>query len=164
MNGMGAISVRLGKSGKKEWQAEQVYGGLFCPGPDLAELRAWVADDTELGKRVADDFLGAGRCLRGTLDQHFFEVQQRTFPHADEAPKRRAGLGKACLCQDHSHYQPLGPDQSQIHRGIPAGTPLNGLFWTAHVTSHLTDAKAAGNATRPDPGSPHPRRRVDQTG
>jgi hypothetical protein len=31
---MGAISVRLGKSGKKEWQAEQVYGGLFCPGPD----------------------------------------------------------------------------------------------------------------------------------
>jgi len=84
MNGMGVISVRLGKSGKEEWQAEQVYGGLFCPGPDHAELRAWVADDTELGKRVADDFLGAGRCLRGTLDQHFFEILWgfRTRPSA----------------------------------------------------------------------------------
>lgn len=50
MNGMGTISVRFSESGKK-WQAEQVYGGLLCPGPDPAELRAWAADDTELGKR-----------------------------------------------------------------------------------------------------------------
>jgi hypothetical protein len=151
MNGMGTISVRLGKNGKK-WQAEQVYGGLFCPGPDPAELRAWVADDTELGKRVADDFLSVGRCLPGALDQHFFEVQLRKFPDPDDAQKRRAGLGKACLCQDDSHYRPLGPGHGQVHRGLPAGTPLTGLFWTAHITSYPTaDAKAAGNATRPHP-------------
>ena len=55
MNSIGMIAVRLGKTGKKEWQAEQIYGGLFSPGPDPAELRVWVADETELGKR------GSGR-------------------------------------------------------------------------------------------------------
>jgi hypothetical protein len=164
MNGMGAIMVRYGKGGKKEWQAEQVCGGLFFPGPDPAELRAWVADDTELGKRVADDFLGTGRCLHGTLDRHFFEVQLRKFPDPDDAPKRRAGLGRACLCQDHSHYRPLGPDHGQVHRGLLAGTPLSGLFWTAHITSYPTDAKAAGKATRPRPSSRRPRPQAGQTG
>ena len=101
MNSMGMIALRLGKSGKKEWQAEQIYGGLFSPGPDPAELRVWVADETELGKRVADDFVSTGRCPSGTLDQHFFAVQLRKSPGPGDAPKRRAGLGKARLCQDH---------------------------------------------------------------
>ena len=158
MNGMGAISVRIGKNGTK-WQAEQVYGGLFCPGPDPAELRTWVADDTELGKRVADDFLGVGRCLPGTLDLHFFEVQLRKFPDPDDAPKRRAGLGKACLCQDNSHYRRLGLSDGQVHCGPPAGTPLNGLFWTTHISSRpATAAKAAGDcAPRSRPASRRPR-------
>lgn len=163
MNGRAAIAVQYGKNGKT-WRAEQVYGGLFCAGPDSAELRAWVADNTELGKRVADDFLGTGRCLPGMLDQHFFEVQLRKFPDPDDAPKRRAGLGKACLCQDQSHFQPLGGmGLSGVHRALPAGTPLNGLFWTAHITSYTTEAEAAGSATRPRPGSRHRRPRVGQT-
>ena len=150
MNSRGTIAVRLGKSGKKEWQAEQIYGGLFSPGPDPAELRVWVADETELGKRVADDFVSTGRCPPGTLDQHFFAVQLRKFPGPGDAPKRRAGLGTACLCQDHSHYLPLsGAGQGGVHRMLPAGTPLSGLFWTAHITSCLPDANAAGNPERP---------------
>jgi hypothetical protein len=159
MNGMGAITVWIGKNGAK-WRAEQVYGGLFCPGPDPAELRTWVADDTELGKRVADDFLSVGRCLPGTLDLHFFEVQLRKFQAPDDAPKRRAGLGKACLCQDNSHYRQLGLDDGQVHCGLPASTPLSGLFWTAHITSRpATDTKAAEYAPRSRPASRRPRRR-----
>ena len=150
MNSLGMIAVRLGKSGKKKWQAEQIYGGLFSPGLDPAELRAWVADETELGKRVADDFVSTGRCPPGTLDQHFFAVQLRKFPGPGDAPKRRAGLGTACLCQDHSHYLPLsGAGQSGVHRMLPAGTPLSGLFWTAHITSCLPGVNAAGNRERP---------------
>ncbi|HEX9540492.1 MAG TPA: hypothetical protein VGA04_20205 [Streptosporangiaceae bacterium] len=161
----GTIAVRSGKNRKKVWQAEQVYGGLFSPGPDPAETRAWVADETELGKRVADDFVSSGRCSPGTLDQHFFAVQLRKFPDPDDAPKRRAGLGKACLCQEHSHFLPLGgAGQGGVHRGLPAGMPLNGLFWTAHITPYLPGAEAAGNAARPRPGSRHPRSRVRQSG
>jgi hypothetical protein len=163
VNDRTAIAVRYGKNGKT-WQAEQVYGGLFFPGPDPAELRAWVADDTELGRRVAADFLGTGRCLCGALDQHFFEVQLRKFPDPGDAPKRRAGLGRACLCQDDSHYRALGSDHGRVHCGLPAGTPLNGLFWTAHITVHLRDAKVAANATPPRRGMRHPRRRAGQTG
>jgi hypothetical protein len=48
--GMGMIAMRVGGNGRKVWQAEQVYGSLFCPGHDAAELRAWVTDDTERGK------------------------------------------------------------------------------------------------------------------
>jgi hypothetical protein len=162
MNGMGAISVRIGKNGSK-WQAEQICGGLFCPGPDPAELRTWVADDTELGKRVADDFLGVGRCLPGTLDLHFFEVQLRKFPDPDDALKRRAGLGKACLCQDNLHYRPQGLGDNRVHCGSPAGTPLNGLFWTAHITSRPAPAAKAtsdgGCVQRSRPASRRPRRR-----
>jgi hypothetical protein len=33
MKSVGAIAVRVGKNGKKLWQTEQVYGGLFSPGP-----------------------------------------------------------------------------------------------------------------------------------
>ena len=142
--------MRPGKSGKKEWQAEQIYGGLFSPGPDPAELRVWVADETELGKRVADDFVSTGRCPPGTLDQHFFAVQLRKFPDPGDAPKRRAGLGKACLCQDLSHYLSLGgTGQGDVHRVLPAGTPLSGLFWTAHITSCRPDADVASNSARP---------------
>lgn len=77
MTSMGTIAVQTGKDGTKKWQAEQIYGGLFSPGPDAVELRAWVADDTELGKRVADDFVSTGRCPAGTLDRHLFAVQLR---------------------------------------------------------------------------------------
>lgn len=154
MNSMGTIVVKSGKNGVKEWQAEQVYGGLFSPGPDPAELLAWVVDEAELGKRVADDFVSTGRCLPGTLDQHFFAVQLRKFPDPDDVPKRRAGLGKACLCQDQSHFLPLGgAGQGGVHRGIPAGRALNGLFWTAQITSYLTDAEPADESARPCPGS-----------
>jgi len=69
MNSMGMIAVRFGKCGKQDRRAEQIYGGLFSSGPDPAELRVWVADETELGKRVADDFVSTGRCPPGTLDQ-----------------------------------------------------------------------------------------------
>jgi hypothetical protein len=165
MNSTGTITVRFDRNGKKVWQAEQVYGCLFSPGPDLAKLRAWVTDETELGKRVADDFVSSGRCPPATLDQHFFAVQLRKFPDPDDAPKRRAGLGKACLCQEHSHYLPLGgAGQGGVHRGLPAGMPLNGLFWTAHITSYLSDVEAAGNSARPRSGSRHSRSRVGQTG
>jgi hypothetical protein len=141
---MGTIAVRVGRNGKKVWQAEQVYGGLFGPGPDPAELRAWVTDDTELGKWVADDFASTGRCPAGALDQQLFAVQLRKFPDPGDAAKRRAALGTACLCQDHSHFLPLGgPGHGGVHRGLPAGAPLSGLFWTAHITSDLPDPEAA---------------------
>jgi hypothetical protein len=163
---MGAIAMRSDKNGKKVWQAEQVYGGLFSPGPDPAELCAWVADETELGKRVADDFVSSGRCMPGTLDRHFFAVQLRKFPDPDDAPKRRAGLGKTCLCQNHSHFLPVGSDgQGGVHRGFPAGMPLNSLFWTAHITSYLPDAETRGNSTpHPRPGSRRSRSRVRKNG
>jgi hypothetical protein len=164
MKSMGAISVRFGKNGKKVWQAEQVYGGLFSPGPDPAELRTWVTDETELGKRAADDFVSTGRCPPGTLDQHFFAVQLRKFPDPDDAPKRRAGLGKACLCQDDSHFLPLGgPGHGGVHCGLPGATPLNGLFWTAHITSYLPDSQAADNSAGPRRSSRRPRPQAGQT-
>lgn len=146
---MGTISLRVGKDGSTVWQAEQVYGGLFSPGPDPAELRAWVADEAELGKRVADDFVSSGRCPAGTLDQHLFAVQHRRFPDPGDAPKRRSGMGRACLCQNHSHFLPLGPGNSGVHRGLPAGMPLSGLFWTAHITSDLPDPEAADDTAEP---------------
>jgi hypothetical protein len=31
MNSKGTIVARLGKGGKKKWQAEQIYGRLFSP-------------------------------------------------------------------------------------------------------------------------------------
>lgn len=164
MKSMGTIAVRAGKNGKKVWQAEQVCGGLFSPGPDPAELRVWVADDTELGKRVADDFVSTGRCPAGTLDQHFFAVQLRKFPNPDDAAKRRAGLGRACLCQDHSHFLPLGPGHGGVHSGLPRATPLSGLFWTAHITSYLPDPEAADNSAAPRRSSRHARTRAGQTG
>lgn len=139
MNGMGQIAIRCGKDGKKTWQAEQVYGGLFCAGPDPDELRAWVADATEVGKRAADEFLSAGRCLPGTLDRLFFDVQLRRFPEPGDAPKRKEGLGRACQCQDHAHYRQVFPDGGQVHSAPPAGRPLSGLFWTALITSHPRD-------------------------
>jgi hypothetical protein len=163
MSSTAVTAVRMGKSAVG-LHAEQVFGGLFCPGPDPAELRAWVADDIELGKRVADDFLGAGRCLPGTLDLHFSEVQSRKFPDPDDAPKRRAGLGTACLCQDHSHYRRLGRSDDRVHCGPPAGTPLTGLFWTAHITYHpATDAKGADSAPRSRPATRRSRPRPGQT-
>jgi len=149
MTSMGAIAVQLGQNGKKVWQAEQVYGGLFSPGPDCAELRTWVTDAMELGKRVADDFISSGRCPPGTLDHHFFAVQLRKFPGPDDAPKRRAGLGKACLCQDHSHFLPLGSGNGGVHCGLPAGTPFSGLFWTAHITSSAPDVGSVDNSAGP---------------
>ena len=164
MNDRAAIAVRYGKNGKT-WQAEQVYGGLFGPGPDPAELRAWVADETELGRRVAAAFLGTGRCLRGTLDQHLFEVQLRKFPDPGDAPKRRAGLGRACLCQDDSHYRALGPDhwpgRNAGFQRTHLSTALSGRL---HITVHLREAKAAANATPPRCGVRRPRRRASQTG
>jgi hypothetical protein len=42
--------------------------------------------------------------------------------------------------------------------------PLNGLFWTAHITSYLSDVDAVGNSARPRPGSRHCRSQVGQTG
>lgn len=165
MKSMGAIAVRFGKNGKKVWQAEQVYGGLFSPGPDSAELRTWVTDERELGKRVADDFVSAGRCPPGTLDQHFFAVQLRKFPEPDDAPKRRAGLGKACLCQDDSHFLPLGgPGHGEVHCGLPGATPLSGLFWTALITSCLPDPEAADNSAGPRRSSRRPRPHAVQLG
>ncbi len=126
-----------------------VYGGLFCPGPDAAELRTWVADDPELGKRVADDFVSTSRFPAGTLDQHLFAVRLCKFPDPGDAPKRRAGLGKACLCQDNSHFLPLGPGNGGVHCGLPDGRPLSGLFRTAHITRDPPDPDAPGDAPRP---------------
>jgi hypothetical protein len=165
MKSMGAIAARFGKNGKKVWQAEQVHGGLYSPGPDPAELRTWVTDETELGKRVADDFVSTGRCPPGTLDQHFFAVQLRKFPDPDDAPKRRAGLGKACLCQDHSHFLPLGgPGHGGVHCGLPGATPLSGLFWTALITSYLPNPQAADNSAGPRRSSRRPRPQAGQLG
>jgi hypothetical protein len=120
MQSRGQIAIRCNKDGKTNWQAEQVGGGPFCVGPDPGELRAWVADDTELGKRAADEFLSSGRCLPGTLDRVFFEVQLRRFPDPGDAPKRRAGLGRACQCQDQSHYRQVFSGGGQIHSAPPA--------------------------------------------
>jgi hypothetical protein len=95
-----------------------------------------VADDAELGKRAADEFLSVSRCLPGTLDRLFFEVQLSRFPELGDAPKRRPSLGRACQCQDHSHYRQISPDGGQIHGALPAGMPLSGLFWTAFITTY----------------------------
>ena len=97
MNGMGAISVRLGKSGTKERQAEQVYGGLFCPGPDPAELRAWVADDAELGKRVADDFLSVGRWYARNAGSAFLRGPAAQVPARRRCAKAQGRAGKGLL-------------------------------------------------------------------
>ena len=134
MRGADVIAVRADNGGNVQWRAEQVYGGLFCSGPDPAELRAWVADDLELGRRVADEFVGTGRCLRGTLDQCFVEEQQREFPAAEDPEKRKAGLAKASLCQEDAHYRPTAAGGGLVHCAPPAGEPLNGLFWTACIT------------------------------
>jgi hypothetical protein len=147
---MGAVEVRIDKYGRTVRQAEQVCSGLFSPGPDCAELQAWVSDEIELGGRVADDLVSTGRCQPGTLDRHFFAVQLRKFPDPDDWEKRRAGLGKACLCQDHSHFVSFGgPGNSVVHRGLPAARPLNGLFWTANITSSPPDSEAAENSAQP---------------
>jgi hypothetical protein len=147
MRGSGQITIRLGRDGKKTWQAEQVGGSPFCQGPDPGELRAWVADDTELGKRVADAFLSAGRCLPGTLDRVFFEVQLRRFPDPGDAPKRRAGLGRACQCQDESHYRQVFRDGG-IHSAPPARKSLSGLFWTAVITTYPKQRKESAQRGR----------------
>lgn len=140
---MGTVAVRVGRNGKTEWKAEPIYGGLLSPGPDPAELRAWVFDDAEMGERVAGDFVTNGRCPAGALDQHFFEVQLRKFPDPEDAPKRKAGLGKACLCQEQAHFFRLhGP--GGVHSGLPASRPLNGIFWTAKITFSQTDSGRAG--------------------
>ena len=96
------------EGGKPERMAEQVDDGLFSRRLDAAELRVWVADEMELGERVAAEFVSAGRCLAGTLDQRFFDAQLRRFPNPEDAPKRRQGLGTARLCEDHAHDLRLG--------------------------------------------------------
>lgn len=117
-----------------------VYGGLFEPGPDSAELRAWVADEAELGVRVASDFLSTGRCHAGTLDRHFFEVALRKFPDPADASKR---AGRRSLCRDDSHFLEMFPERVEeggvrvktgVHSASPAGEPLTGLYWTASIT------------------------------
>ena len=150
MSYRGLISMECSRDGVTR-RAGQVYGGLFCPGPDPAELRAWAADDTELGSRVADDFLSASRCLPGTLDRLFFEVQLRRYPDPADAPKRVAARGGACLCQDDAHYLPIGLGNSLVHSAPPAGRPLNGLFWTARITWEKTAPAPKGSqgARRP---------------
>jgi hypothetical protein len=42
-----------------------------------------VSDDVELGRRVADDFVEAGRCPAGAFDRHAFEVLLRLYPDED---------------------------------------------------------------------------------
>jgi hypothetical protein len=57
-----------------------IYSGISQTDVDSAELRAWVLDDVELGRRVADDFVEAGRCPAGAFDRHAFEVLLRMYP------------------------------------------------------------------------------------
>jgi hypothetical protein len=139
-----------------------VCGGMFDPGPDLAELRAWAADEAELGKRVADDFLSTGRCRVGTLDRHFFEVAQRKFPDPADAPERVAVVGRRSLCQDGSHFREMFPERVEeggvrvkggVHSAPPAGKPLHGLFWTADVTHGLVSGSSATVRKREIPES-----------
>lgn len=113
------------------WRIEQIYGGMHEPGPDSAELRAWVADEGELGRRVADDFIRTGRCYAGALDRHIFEIGLRAFPDPQDAPKRVAGRER-CLCQNHSHFRPTFADGG-VHSAPPADRPLTGIFWTANI-------------------------------
>jgi hypothetical protein len=131
--GMGMLHVVFEeKSDKTLWKAEQIYGGLHQPGPDANELRARVADDTELGERVAKDFLSTGRCPLGALDRVFFDRARRMYPDSDpdNITKRKAEPGSKCLCQ-LAHFHPLPPGNGGVHSAPPKGEPLTGPFWGA---------------------------------
>jgi hypothetical protein len=105
-----------------------IYSGISQTDVDYAELRARVLDDVELGRRVADDLVEAGRCQAGAFDRHAFEVLLRLYPDdkfsmsemSDEhleyrrdkirrlVAKRLAVPGwgeRRSLCQDDAHMR-----------------------------------------------------------
>ncbi len=80
-----AIS-RSGKSGLDVWHTP-IYHAGWIPGPDAAELRDWVVDETELGERVAGWFIDYGRCPLYALDTTIFRAMEVRFPYP-ENPRR----------------------------------------------------------------------------
>lgn len=76
---MGSWKARHGR----QYRGGSIYSVISQVDLDAAELRDWVSDDVELGRRVADDFVEAGRCPAGAFDQHAFEVLLRLCPDED---------------------------------------------------------------------------------
>jgi hypothetical protein len=118
---MGSWKARHGR----QYRGGSIYSVISQVDLDAAELRDWVSDDVELGRRVADDFVEAGRCPAGAFDQHAFEVLLRLCPDEDYSglmgdehlEYRRERIrklaaerlavpgwgGRKSLCQDNSH-------------------------------------------------------------
>ena len=149
---MGRWGVRPGW----RYRGGSIYSGLHQVDLDAAELRNWVSDDVELGRRVADDFVSARRCPAGAFDRHAFEVLVRLYPSEDfsdlmgdehleyrrEKIQRVAAQrladpvwgGRKCLCQDGSHTRITHTTRDEngtvvrsgYHCPAPAGTPLDG--------------------------------------
>ena len=142
MNDRAAIAVRYGKNGKT-WQAEQVYGGLFGPGPDPAELRAWVADETELDRRVAAAFLGTGRCLRGTPDQRRNSRSPGT-PGDSSCPPCRIAQPQGCALPSS-----CSPESGWIRYATTPGWQL--ASWSG--PRRLAGPPTGPRVTSPQPGT-----------
>lgn len=131
-------------------QGGSIYSGISQIDVDATELRDWVTDDVELGRRVADDFVEAGRCPAGAFDHHAFDVLLRLYPDekfsmsemSDEyleyrrertrrlAAKRLAVPGwggRKRLCQDDAHMRWTSherkPDATLTQGGYPCPPP-----------------------------------------
>jgi hypothetical protein len=57
---MGYVVGSLNPKSGRQHRGGSVYSGIAQVDLDAAELRDWVSDDVELGRRVADDFVEAG--------------------------------------------------------------------------------------------------------
>lgn len=159
---MGFMAIsRSGKWSLDVWLTP-IYHDGWIPGPDAAELRAWVVDETELGERVAGWFIDYGRCPLDALDTTIFRAMAVKFPYPKsprditarfpdpDVPgetevvaeclearlewraKWRTDGRRTVMCPD--------PDLHMQWRGTggthgprPVGEPLSGLFWTCHV-------------------------------
>jgi hypothetical protein len=153
---MGYVMASWNARHGAQYRGGSIYSGISQVDLDAAELRDWVSDDVELGRRVADDLVEAGRCPAGAFDRHAFEVLLRLFPdedysglmgdgHLECRRERIRGLaaerlavpgwgGRKGLCRDNSHKRIMHPTRekdstivrSGYHCPPPGGTPLEG--------------------------------------
>lgn len=77
--------MTISRSGKYSFDVwvSPIYHDGWTPGPDSAELRAWVTDETELGARVAGWFIDYGRCPLDALDTTIFRAMEVRFPYPE---------------------------------------------------------------------------------
>ena len=152
---MGYVVGSLNPKNGRQHRGGSIYSGISQVDLDAAELRDWVSDDVELGRRVADDLVEAGRCPAGAFDRNAFEVLLRLYPGEDysglmgdehleyrrERIRRLAADrlavpgwgGRKGLCQDNSHMRIMHTTRekdgtivrSGYHCPPPDGTPLD---------------------------------------